>query len=124
MTTLFSSSSPKAIWPYSKTFKSWNLIFCSGQIALDPETMKLIEWWVEKQTEQICRNLEAVLKEHQIWLKNVIKTTIFLKNIKDFEKVNEIYKNYFILKPARSTIEVSNLPKKALIEIEAIAEVK
>ena len=83
--------------------------------------MELVKWWIEEQTKQVCRNLSAVLMQQNIWLKNVIKTTIFLKNIDDFEKVNDIYKNYFILKPARSTLEVSALPKWALVEIEAIA---
>ena len=84
--------------------------------------MKIVEWWIESETKQVCRNLSYLLEENWLSLKDVVKTTIFLKNINDFEKVNNIYKNYFILKPARSTIEVSRLPKDALIEIEVIAK--
>ncbi len=113
---------PDAIWPYSKAYRINWFVYCSGQIALNPDTMELIKWWIEEETRQVCRNIAWVLAEYNVSLKNVIKTTIFLKNIADFEKVNQIYKDYFILKPARSTIEVSNLPKNALIEIEVIAK--
>jgi 2-iminobutanoate/2-iminopropanoate deaminase len=120
--TIFSTRmAPKAIWPYSLTYKAWNLIFCSWQIAIDPQTMQLVTWWIENETIQVCRNIKSILWDLWIWLKDVVKTTIFLKNIWDFEKVNNIYKDYFILKPARSTVEVSNLPRWALIEIEVIA---
>lgn len=116
------SKAPMAIWPYSKAYKAWELLFCSWQIPLDVNTMQLVKWWIEQQTRQVCRNLWHLLEEYWASLKDVVKTTIFLKNIEDFEKVNNIYKNYFVLKPARSTIEVSKLPKNALIEIEAIAK--
>lgn len=121
---LYNKLSPQAIWPYSKSKKVWNLLFCSGQIWLDPETMKIVEWWIKEQTKRVIRNISWVLKENNLSLKDVVKTTIFLKNIANFETVNNIYKNYFVLKPARSTVEVSNLPKNALIEIEVIAEIK
>jgi 2-iminobutanoate/2-iminopropanoate deaminase len=84
--------------------------------------MELVKWWIENETRQVCRNISYLLEENWLSLKDVVKTTIFLKNIEDFDKVNEIYKNYFLLKPARSTIEVSKLPKWALIEIEVIAK--
>jgi len=113
---------PNAIWPYSKAYRINGLVFCSWQIALDPDTMELIDWDIELQTRQVCRNIAWVLNEYNLSLKNVVKTTIFLKNIADFDKVNNVYKDYFILKPARSTIEVSNLPKNALVEIEVIAK--
>lgn len=116
--------SPNAIWPYSKAYKAWNLLFCSGQIGLDPKTMQMVEWWIEAETKQVCRNISWVLREYSLWLKDVVKTTIFLKNIGDFEKVNDIYKRYFLMQPARSTIEVSNLPKNALVEIEVVALIK
>ena len=115
-------NSPEAIWPYSKAYFAWDLLFTSWQIWFDPKTMKIVEWWIESETKQVCRNLSYLLEENWLSLKDVVKTTIFLKNINDFEKVNNIYKNYFILKPARSTIEVSRLPKDALIEIEVIAK--
>jgi 2-iminobutanoate/2-iminopropanoate deaminase len=116
------SKAPVAIWPYSKAYFAGDLLFCSWQIAFDANTMKLVEWWIEAETKQVCRNIWYLLEENWLSLKDVVKTTIFLKNIEDFDKVNEIYKNYFILKPARSTIEVSKLPKNALIEIEVIAK--
>jgi len=113
---------PEAIWPYSKAYFAWDLLFCSWQIALNSNTMEIVEWWIENQTKQVCRNISYLLKENGLSLKDVVKTTIFMKNLSDFDKVNKIYKNYFILKPARSTVEVSRLPKDALIEIEIIAK--
>ena len=113
---------PSAIWPYSKAFFAWDLLYCSWQLGIDSETMELVEWWIENQTKQVCRNISYLLEELWLSLKNVVKTTIFMKDLNDFEKVNNIYKNYFILKPARSTVEVSRLPKDALIEIEVIAK--
>ncbi len=115
---------PKAIWPYSPIIKAWKIFYCSGQIWLDPETMKIVEWWVENETIRVCENIKWVLKSKKLELKNVVKTTIFLKNISDFTKVNEIYQKYFEHKPARSTIEVSKLPLWALVEIEVIARKK
>lgn len=112
---------PKAIGPYSPFIKTDNLVFCSGQVGVDPKTSNLLEG-IENQTHQAMRNISAVLEEAGTNLENVVKTTIFLKNINDFAKVNEIYGSFFTKqKPARSTIEVSNLPKGALIEIEVTA---
>jgi len=120
---LFSTSkAPAAVWPYNKAFWAWDLLFCSWQVALDVNTMQLIKWWIEEQSRQAFRNVSYVLDEYWLWLKNVVKTTIFLKNIEDYNTVNQIYKNYFVLKPARTLVEVSNLPKWALIEIEIIAK--
>lgn len=115
-------NAPKTIWHYSRAYFAWDLLFCSWQIWLDPNTMNLVEWWIEEQTKQTCRNISYTLQENNMSLKDVVKTTVYLKNIDDFEKMNNIYKNYFILKPARSTVEVSKLPKDALIEIEIIAK--
>jgi 2-iminobutanoate/2-iminopropanoate deaminase len=84
--------------------------------------MELVEEDIEKQTRQVCRNIAGVLAEYNLSLKNVVKTTVYLKNMDDFKKMNNVYKDYFILKPARTTVEVSNLPKDALIEIEVIAK--
>lgn len=86
--------------------------------------MELVWWWIELETRQVCRNISYLLSEYNLSLKDVVKTTIFLKDIKDFTTVNNIYKDYFILKPARTTLEVSALPKWALIEIEVIARIK
>jgi 2-iminobutanoate/2-iminopropanoate deaminase len=115
---------PKAVGPYSPFIKTGNFIFCSGQVGVSPDTNKLVEG-IENQTHQALKNVSAVLEEAGSNLDNVVKTTIFLTNINDFAKVNEIYGSYFTKqKPARSTIEVSNLPKGALIEIEAISTLK
>jgi 2-iminobutanoate/2-iminopropanoate deaminase len=113
---------PEAIWPYSKAVFAWDLLFCSWQIPLNPETMQIVEWWIEEQTKQACENISDLLIKFWLKIENVVKTTIFLRNIGDFWIVNNIYGSYFITKPARSTIEVSNLPKWALLEIEVIAK--
>ncbi len=112
---------PKAIWPYSQAVFVWNTLYSSWQIALDPLTMLLVWWWIESQTEQVCLNLWEVLKEAGLWYEDVVKTTIFLDNIDNFSKVNEIYWRFFSHKPARSTVEVSKLPLWALVEIEIVA---
>jgi len=119
---IFTSKAPKPIGPYSQAIISGNLIFCSGQIGINPDTGELAEG-IEAQTKQVLKNLKEILIEAHSSLEKVIKTTIFLKNIADFKKVNEIYGEFFSShKPARSTVEVSNLPKGALVEIEIIAE--
>ena len=115
---------PKAIWPYSVAYKAWDLLFCSGQIPLNPKTLELVEWWIREQTIQVCRNIWEVLREYWLAMKDVVKTTIFLANMDNFAEVNDIYKDYFIMKPARSTVEVSKLPKWALLEIEVIAKLR
>ena len=116
-----SEKAPKAIGPYSQALEVDNFIFCSGQIGIDPKTGNLVEG-VENQARQILENLKNILKEAGSSLDKVIKTTIFLTDINDFQKVNEIYGKYFSShKPARSTVCVASLPKGALIEIEAIA---
>ncbi|NPA03516.1 MAG: RidA family protein [Epsilonproteobacteria bacterium] len=121
METISTSNAPQAIGPYSQGVKVGNLLFTSGQIALTPSG-EMIKNDIKAQTQQVLRNLQAVLEAGNSSLEKVIKTTIFLKNIEDFEVVNEIYEEFFKNhKPARSTVEVSRLPKDALIEIEAIA---
>ena len=115
---------PEAVWPYSPFYKAWNTLYCSGQIGLIPETMEIVKWWVEEETSQVIFNIWWVLKENWLDFTNVVKTTIYLNNMKDFTKVNEIYAEYFSHKPARSTIEVSKLPLWALVEIEVIAIIK
>lgn len=113
---------PKAVGPYSPYYKAWELLFCSGQIWLIPETSKIIEWWIENETLQVLENIFWVLTENNLDFKDVVKTTIYLNNMDDFKKVNEIYAESFFHKPARSTIEVSKLPLWALVEIEVIAK--
>ena len=112
---------PSAIGPYSQAVDIGDLIFTSGQIALNPEG-KLVEGDVEVQTRQVLTNLSEVLKEAGSSLGNVVKTTIFLADMDDFAKVNEIYADFFgSHKPARSTVAVKTLPLNVSIEIEAIA---
>ncbi|HSW96786.1 MAG TPA: RidA family protein [Candidatus Saccharimonadales bacterium] len=120
---IHTSNAPTAIGPYSQAMVANGFVFCSGQLGLDPQTGNLVEG-IENQTHQVIKNLESVLKAAESDLNKIIKTTILLKSIADFPKVNEIYGSYFSeTKPARATYEVSNLPKDGLIEIEAIAVV-
>ncbi|MDO8497773.1 MAG: RidA family protein [bacterium] len=120
MKYIHTDKAPKTVGPYSQAIEAEGLIFCSGQIGLDSKG-NLFEGTIP-QLNQIMRNIEEVLKAAGSSLSKVIKTTIFLKNISEFQQVNEAYGTYFSThKPARSTVEVSNLPKGALIEIEAIA---
>lgn len=122
--SIISSRAPAAIGPYSQAIQYRDLIFCSGQIGLNPTTGEMAEE-IEAQTEQALKNLRAVLGEAGSGMHQVVKTTVFLTDIKDFAKMNKIYTRYFTgQKPARSTVEVANLPKRALVEIEAIAVVR
>ena len=116
------SSAPKAIGPYSQAIRANGLIFCSGQIALDPATNQLIEGDVSAQTDRVLKNLTAVLHQAGSSTSNVVKTTVFLKSMGDFAAMNEIYGKYFTANPpARSTVEVARLPKDVLVEIDVIA---
>jgi 2-iminobutanoate/2-iminopropanoate deaminase len=113
---------PEAIGPYSQAVTAGNLVFCSGQIPLDPATMKLIEGTVAEQTAQVFKNLSAVLKAAGSGLDKVVKTTVFLKDMNDFVEMNETYAAFFgEHKPARATVEVARLPKDVKVEIECIA---
>lgn len=123
MKTVETKKAPAAIGPYSQAKIVNGFVYTSGQIPIDPETGKIEFQCIEAQTEQVIKNLKVVLEEAGSSLEKVVKTTCFLKNIKDFGTFNEIYAGYFTGKPARSCVEVSNLPKDALVEIEVIAEV-
>lgn len=113
---------PAAIGPYSQAISVGNLVFCSGQIALDPATMQIVGEDIETQTRQVFTNIRAVLKAEKLSLYNVVKCTVFMKDLNDFAKMNTIYAEEFgEHKPARSTVQVARLPKDALIEIECIA---
>jgi 2-iminobutanoate/2-iminopropanoate deaminase len=115
---------PAAIGPYSQAVLAGNLLFCSGQIPLDPSTGSLVAGGVREQAEQVMKNIAAVLAEAGPGFDNVVKTTIYLTDINDFSVVNEVYANYFgTHKPARSTVAVKSLPRNALIEIEVVASV-
>lgn len=119
-----SLDAPKAIGPYSQGIIAGDFVFLAGQIGTDPKTGNLTEG-IEAQTEQALKNIEAVLKASKSDLNNVVKTTIFLADINDFAKVNEIYARKFKAPfPARSTVQVARLPREAKIEIEVTALVK
>ena len=116
------SEAPAAIGPYSQAVRSGNFLFCSGQIPLDPESGKIVSGDIATQTRRTLDNIGAVLKAQGLTFDNIVKTTIFLTNLDDFQTVNEIYGSYFKREPpARSTVQVSALPKGANIEIEVIA---
>lgn len=118
------SKAPDAIGPYSQAVKINKMVFLSGQIAIDPKTQLFIDGDIEVQTKRVLDNLKAVLEASGSSLESVVKTTIYLTNINDFPKVNEIYASYFSSgNPARSTVCVAALPKNAKIEIDAIAEI-
>jgi 2-iminobutanoate/2-iminopropanoate deaminase len=124
MQTISTPAAPAAIGPYSQAVVTGSLVFCSGQIALDPATGELIEGDVAAQTRQVLTNLEAVLREAGSDLGRVVKTTVFLRSMGDFAEVNAVYAEHFgAHRPARSTVEVSRLPRDVAVEIEAVAEV-
>ena len=113
---------PAAIGPYSQAVVVGNLVFLSGQIPLDPVTMKIIGEDIETQTRQVFKNIRAVLKAENLTLNNVVKCTVFMKNLDDFASMNTVYAEEFGRhKPARSTVQVARLPKDVLIEIECVA---
>lgn len=124
MKTVQTENAPKAVGPYSQAIIANGFVFCAGQIALDPQSGNLVEG-IEKQTHQVIKNLQAVLESGESSLEHIVKTTIYIKDMNDYAKVNEIYGSYFAdHKPARATVEVARLPKDALVEIEAIAITK
>ena len=115
-------SAPQAIGPYSQAIKAGGLVFCSGQIALDPGSGAIVAGDVAQQTERVLQNLAAVLAAAGSGLDRVVKTTVFLKNMGDFAAMNEVYGRYFkTAPPARSTVEAARLPKDVLVEIDVIA---
>ena len=123
MKIIETSAAPKAVGPYSQAVKVGNLIYTSGQIPIDVQSGNLVEGDISLQTERVIENLKAVLNAENIGLEKVVKTTCFLKNINDFAEFNKVYEKYFVSRPARSCVEVANLPKDALVEIEVIAEI-
>jgi 2-iminobutanoate/2-iminopropanoate deaminase len=113
---------PKAIGPYSQAIKANGMVFLSGQIPLAPATQQLISGDVAHQTDQVLKNISGILEASGSSLSQVVKTTVFLKNMSDFGAMNEVYGRYFATAPpARSTVEVARLPKDVLVEIEVIA---
>ena len=112
---------PSAIGPYSQAISFGDLLFTSGQIALDPVTGEVVGTTIEEQTEQVMKNISAILEANNIDFNNVIKTTCFIADMGDFTKFNEVYAKYFVSKPARSCVAVKELPKSVLCEVEVIA---
>jgi 2-iminobutanoate/2-iminopropanoate deaminase len=113
---------PKAIGPYSQAIQAGNFLFLSGQIPIDPKTGELVKGDIRKQTQQVLENIKGILESQGLGMENVVKSTIFLKDIANFNQVNEVYATYFPSSPpARSTVEVAKLPRDADIEIEALA---
>lgn len=123
MKKVFTENAPKAIGPYSHAIISGNLVFCSGQTPLNPATMQIEGATASEQTTLVLTNLETVLQTVGCSRVNILKTTVFLKNFADFERMNKAYETFFgEHKPARTTVEVSRLPREALVEIECVAE--
>ena len=124
MKTISTDKAPAAIGPYSQAVKMGNLLFTSGMIPIDPATNTLVEGGIEVQARRALENVKALLEASGTSLDKVVKTVVFIKNMDDFAKVNEIYAEYFTSDyPARSCVEVARLPKDVLIEMEAIAEI-
>jgi 2-iminobutanoate/2-iminopropanoate deaminase len=116
------SDAPAALGPYSQAVRVGSTIYCAGQIPLDPKNGQIVSGGIEAQTKRVMENITAVLKAEGLTCDNVAKTTIFLADLGDFQKVNEIYGSYFKqAPPARSTVQVAALPKDARVEIEVIA---
>ncbi len=125
ITAINTPQAPAAIGPYNQAIRYSNFVYTSGQVALDPESGGLVGDDVQTQTRRVFQNLQAVLESAGTSLSNVVKTTVFLVSMSDFQAMNAVYAEYFSeTKPARSTIAVAELPRKALVEIECIAVVE
>ena len=116
------NAAPAAIGPYSQGFISGSFVFTAGQIPLSPETGEIIGTSITEQTEQVMKNLKAILEAAGSSITKAVKTTCFLADMNDFAAFNEVYAKHFTGKPARSTVAVKQLPRNALVEIEVIAE--
>ena len=123
MEKIYTKNAPDAIGPYSQAVKVGGLVFTSGQIAIVPESMQVEATDIVGQTEQVCKNLCAVLEAAGTSIDKVVKTTCFLFDMNDFAAFNEVYGKYFTSKPARSCVAVKTLPKNVLVEVEVIAEI-
>jgi len=116
------SEAPAAVGPYSQAVRIGSTVYCAGQIPLDPKSGQIVSKDISEQTRRVLDNISAILKAEGLSFENIVKTTIFLTDLADFQTVNEIYASYFKqAPPARSTVQVAALPKGARIEIEAIA---
>ena len=125
-TAIATKDAPAAIGPYTQAIRTGDLVFTSGQVSLDPATGQLVSGGIADQTERVLANLRAVLSAAGLSFANVVKTTVFLKDMRDFAAMNEVYARAFagegVVAPARSTVQVAALPKDALVEIECIAK--
>ncbi len=124
MNIIATDDAPQAIGPYCQAIKQGGVVYCSGQIPLDPKSMQVVPGEIEAQTEQVLKNLAAVLQAAGGSLSKIVKTTVFMQNLEDFKKMNAVYERAFgSHTPARSTVQVARLPLDVLIEIECIAVV-
>ena len=123
MEKIYTKNAPDAIGPYSQAVKCGNMLFTSGQIAINPATSQVEATDIEGQTEQVCKNLCALLEAAGSSVEKVVKTTCFLADMADFAAFNGVYAKYFVSKPARSCVAVKTLPKNVLVEVEVIAEI-
>ena len=120
---IYTPDAPAAIGPYSQAVVAGGLVFTSGQIPINPATGNIEAVTIEEQTEQVCKNIQAVLEASGSSLEKVVKTVCFLSDMNDFAAFNAVYANYFTSKPARSCVAVKTLPKNVLVEVDTIAEV-
>ena len=123
MNKIYTDKAPAAIGPYSQAMVVGNLVYTSGQIPINPESGNVEACEIESQTEQVCKNLGAVLEAAGASFDSVVKTTCFLADMADFAAFNGVYAKYFTSCPARSCVAVKTLPKNVLVEVEAIAEI-
>lgn len=121
--TIYTKNAPDAIGPYSQAKVVGNLVFTSGQIAIDPATGNVDAVTIEEQTHQVCKNLKNLLEAAGSDISKAVKTVCFLKNMSDFAAFNAVYGEYFTSKPARSCVAAKELPKDVLVEVEVIAEI-
>ena len=122
MKAIHTDNAPKALGPYSQAIKAGNMVFCSGQVPINPETNNFVEGGIKEQTRQALLNAQNILRQAGLELSNVVKTTVFLSDMNDFVAMNEVYADFFSMPyPARSAVAVKTLPKNALVEIECIA---
>ena len=125
-TAIATSAAPAAIGPYSQAIRSGDTLYASGQIPIDPATGAFVPGGISEQTTQVLENIKAILVEAGLDFGHVVKTTVFLKDMKDFAAMNEVYTKYLsppgVIPPARSTVQVAALPREALVEIEVIAK--
>ena len=116
------SEAPAAIGPYSQAIRIGEFLYTSGQISLDPNSMELITGNIEVETERVLKNIEAILNADGLKLNNIIKTTVYLTDLSEFGRMNQVYEKFFVeTKPARACVQVAALPKGAKVEIDAIA---